>query len=309
MHQDIRQTKNYKKFLQDNGCLVKDNIFILPIPKCNTSFIKIQRSKYINFKKVSFLSKKYNASNIRVELMIEKQKSEKVKKSLLNHGFKKSENIDTSTKTILIDLKKSIDQIYKETKSAKRHIKKAKNNQVEIKIISGEKNKKFESEKNKLFRLIKKHQGYKNLGKYPEKWLNSLIKNFKDKSWLIIGYKGKKIASGGIFLCSRDAMHYIRGASNNLGYKNSASYLMMWSAIKLAKELNLKTFDMEGIFDQRYQKTTNSWKGFTQFKKSFGGQEIEFIETYEKNINKKLNIIEKIIKKIFMFKNHPRIYP
>ncbi|MBU1323407.1 peptidoglycan bridge formation glycyltransferase FemA/FemB family protein, partial [Patescibacteria group bacterium] len=51
--------------------------------------------------------------------------------------------------------------------------------------------------------------------------------------------------------------------------------LLVWEAIKLAKKLGCKRFDFEGIDDKR-------WPGFTRFKKSFGGIEIEYRGSFSK---------------------------
>jgi lipid II:glycine glycyltransferase (peptidoglycan interpeptide bridge formation enzyme) len=57
--------------------------------------------------------------------------------------------------------------------------------------------------------------------------------------------------------------------------------LLTWEAIKLAKKLGDRRFDFEGIADERFP-VTNKWLGFSRFKKSFGGNKIEYIGSFSK---------------------------
>jgi len=49
---------------------------------------------------------------------------------------------------------------------------------------------------------------------------------------------------------------------------------------KLAKKMGCKIFDFEGIYDDRFP--LKSWLGFSRFKKSFGGLEVEYPGAYSK---------------------------
>ena len=63
-------------------------------------------------------------------------------------------------------------------------------------------------------------------------------------------------------------------AASDAGKKLFAPTLCAWEAIKLSKKHGSKIFDFEGIYDERFP--LKSWHGFTRFKKSFGGREIEY---------------------------------
>jgi lipid II:glycine glycyltransferase (peptidoglycan interpeptide bridge formation enzyme) len=49
---------------------------------------------------------------------------------------------------------------------------------------------------------------------------------------------------------------------------------MVWYGILWGKKRGAKMFDFEGIYDSRFP--NKSWLGFTHFKKSFGGKEVEY---------------------------------
>jgi peptidoglycan pentaglycine glycine transferase (the first glycine) len=57
-------------------------------------------------------------------------------------------------------------------------------------------------------------------------------------------------------------------------------YFIVWEAMKEAKKRGCKIWDFEGIYDARWP--NKSWLGFSHFKKSFGGEEIEFPGSFEK---------------------------
>jgi len=50
----------------------------------------------------------------------------------------------------------------------------------------------------------------------------------------------------------------------------------VWEALKLSRKKGCTQFDFVGVFDERIQNQFQSWKGFTKFKKGFGGKEIYY---------------------------------
>jgi len=82
------------------------------------------------------------------------------------------------------------------------------------------------------------------------------------------------IEAGAIFLIGDEISYYWQAFSNNEGRKNFAQYRIVWEGILWAKKQGAKIFDFEGIYDERFP--NKNWKGFTHFKKSFGGYEVEY---------------------------------
>ena len=66
------------------------------------------------------------------------------------------------------------------------------------------------------------------------------------------------------------------GANTSVGRNLLAKPLVLWEAIKESKRRGLKVFDFEGIYDKRFPKLNKGWKGFSNFKKGFGGEKVEF---------------------------------
>ncbi len=104
---------------------------------------------------------------------------------------------------------------------------------------------------------------------------------FKKNSHILLAKTGDKIISALFILLHNKTAYYVYAASNNEGRKNFSPTLLTWNAILLTKKEGCKTFDFDGIYDDRFPIKT--WLGFTKFKKGFGGKEIEYPGAFIKN--------------------------
>ena len=313
---DIRQSIEYANFLKKNGWIVlkidesKNSLAFVWKTTCNTfNLLQLHRNSEIeDFEVINKIIKKYKIAYVRIEANINED-NKIIQNKLLENNFKISKWIQNPTATQIINLNKPLKIIFKELKSSKRHILRAKRNKLKIENINGKKVKQNKLKIKEILNFFYNHEKEKKLAHYPKTWIHDLIDSFKEKSHFIVAYNNKKeIISAGFFLESNDTMFYIKGSGNKEGYKKDSFYLLMWQAIEIAKKRKLKYFDFEGVYDERHHEYTNSWKGFTQFKKSFGGQERKLLPAYEKIIKKDLNIKDKILKKIFLRKFLPNVY-
>ena len=103
-----------------------------------------------------------------------------------------------------------------------------------------------------------------------EKNYYSLIKCF-DKNCFCITISDQ---AGAVILIHNSVAYYYYAGATGEGTKQNLPYLVVWKAMQEAKKRGCKIWDWEGIYDERWP--NKSWKGFTHFKKSFGGYEIEF---------------------------------
>ncbi len=95
---------------------------------------------------------------------------------------------------------------------------------------------------------------------------------------------------------SKNECLYVQTGITKVGYQNLANYLIVWEALKYAKKQGYKVFDFEGIYDPRFPKERGSWKNFTEFKKRFHGNIIEYPNPYIKIYNPVFYIIYQISK-------------
>jgi lipid II:glycine glycyltransferase (peptidoglycan interpeptide bridge formation enzyme) len=276
---DLRQTKKYGNFLQEIGWEVVHlkianrplQIFIKKLPFLPFSFIKIQRPQTINFKKIKKIFFKHKTLIVKIEpdlfLNDGKNQIKDQKKFFENSGFKQDKHGLLPSKTTWINLKKDEEYLLKQIKKDARYcLKQALKNSIQI-----IKSKNLET----FHQLLRQNCRLGRLFAYPLSHLKILKKTLKKDFLLFLAHDNfKKPLSGAVILFSPEVAYYYLAATSKEGRKLLAQYLILWEAIKEAKKAGKEIFDLEGIYDERFPQ--KSWLGFSHFKKSFGGQEIEY---------------------------------
>ena len=180
------------------------------------------------------------------------------------------------TKTIILDLSKPENEIFKHFSEAKRRaIRKAAKNNVTV-IMS--------DDIDEMIRIKSKSAGF--LGILTTYGLSQLWQTFKPKNAIILLAQHNGISRlspksiniiGGVFLIiwEKTAYYWIVGATFQ-GKKLFAPTLLVWEAIKTAKQRGCTSFDFVGVWDERFPKVNKEWLGFTKFKEGFGGRELYY---------------------------------
>lgn len=273
--QDIRQTPKYAKYLRAIGwnTIEKRGVyyFLKKIPLAGF-VVKIQRPEIVDLETIKQISQKQRIFQIIIE-----PKDEMGAKHLKAFGFKRSKNPYLPTKTLVLDLtqsKKGLVSQFK--KDARQALKKTKNLKVdEIKI------KDLES-----FRSVWKKSVSPKRFIPPLSDLKALKKIFKNDCLLLscIDTSKQEIVAGAIFLKTKKSAYYWQAFTNKKGRRLLAQYRLVWKGIVWAKERGAKIFDFEGIYDERFP--NKSWRGFSHFKKSFGGHEVKYPGAFTKLLPK-----------------------
>lgn len=90
-----------------------------------------------------------------------------------------------------------------------------------------------------------------------------------------------KIPIATIMLFNHDGvLYYPYGGSDPKHKEYMAPSLLHWEAIKLGKKLGCKIYDLWGSYKEKPDES-DPWWGIYRFKKSFGGSEITFPETFD----------------------------
>ncbi len=268
---DLRQSKVYANYLKSIGWKIenKENTFVYlrKIPILGW-FAKIQRPEKLSSKSINFINKKYQPLQFSIE-----PKNKKQVDFINNFNFKISNFTSLPTKTLIIDLKKSekelLNSFSPKTRYNVRNSKKGQIKIIESKNILDFTNfwrKNFEKKRFPFFS--------------QQKNIIALQKSFDKNSHTLLAKKNGKIIACLFLISSNEVMYYMYAASNDKGRKYFAPTLLTWNAILLAKKSGCKVFDFDGIYDDRFPIKT--WKGFTKFKKGFGGEEIEYPGCYTK---------------------------
>jgi hypothetical protein len=267
---DIRQSINYGKYLESMGWTVERisgvNYFIRHFWIVG-SILKIQRPSKLDFQTIDKLCRKYGVFHIVIE-----PDSEKNVGKLKAKGYRLSGSPFLPSKTLQIDLSQPEKEIFgKLKKDARAAVKRG--GVIKIKEYS------LPSEIKKWRQGWKENVSFK---KYVpgEDQLIKLRKSFPQSESLFLASHNivGRIIGGALFTISRErddtVCYYWYGFSGNEGRTSLSQYPLLYHAILWAKSHGCKTFDFEGIYDPRFP--NSSWKGFTHFKKSFGGTEVTY---------------------------------
>lgn len=169
------------------------------------------------------------------------------------------------TKTIMIDLTSTEEEIFHKFSEAKRRA-----------VRRAVKNNLYIQESNNIGDLIKiKNKSAGFLGFITTTGTRQLWETFTEKNTttLLAYEKDNHKLIGGIMLLFHDATAYywIAGATRE-GKKLFAPTLLAWEALKLSKKRGMKQFDFVGVWDERLPQENKQWLGFTRFKEGFGGE-------------------------------------
>ena len=112
----------------------------------------------------------------------------------------------------------------------------------------------------------------------------------KENKTILFAKKDGEILAGAFLIFYNEKAYYYQAGSTAKKRELLAPYLVVWESIKLAKEKGCEKFDFEGVVDKRI-KVTKKWKGFTHFKRGFGGYEIEYLGSFVKYYNPVVKLI------------------
>lgn len=263
---DLRQTKEYGNFLNQIGWVVErhktEQYFIKKIPLLGAA-IKLQRVSHFPLKQIEKLSKKYRI----FEIIFEPEMLSKKELILLKqNGYKLSNNPYLPTKTLRIDISKPTEEILKEMKKDARYsIRKSQ------KLVTNS------SQNIELFESSWRSAVGTKRHVLPLHELKAIKNSFGNNMTIIMN---EFHTSGALFLIAGGVCYYWVGFTDEFARKSLIQYQVLWKGIQWAKKHHAKTFDFEGIYDERFPK--KDWKGFTHFKRSFGGTEVEYPGCYIK---------------------------
>lgn len=261
----LRQSKEFARFMDLSGWIVeKANscyAYLRKIPPFPPLIMKIQYpTPPIPFTQIEKLAQKYHPLKIQIQPL-------KFEAELKKYGYKPSKEAGHVTKTIQLDLAQSEEKILAQMKKDARYgIKKAK--AKNIKTLRNLEIEKFR----KAWRKAVSWQRY-----LPSlKNLFNLKKTFGANALFLVANSkiNSEIIAGALILIAERTAYYYYAFTSRRGRKEQAQYLLVWEAIKKAKRRGCQIFDFEGVYDQRFP--NKSWQGFSHFKKSFGGKEINY---------------------------------
>ena len=269
---DFRQYKGWGDYLKMRGWLTdtvksfdgkgKLQVLIFKLGWWPWTLLKLQRNELDpDFNDLKRLKKKYRVLQTVIE-PLKIQNVEDYKKA----GFKRSRLPFLATKTVVIDLRKDEKQLWKNlSENAKRLIK--ANKEVENEEMGPDEFHEIWRKNSKVWVLTLTE-------------LKNLIKSFGKNGRLSVARDDRGVHSGLLSLQTKDTLNYFQTWTSDLGRKSGAHYKLVWEEILRAKAGGVTYFDFEGIYDEEFP--IKKWKGFTEFKKKFGGEIVHHPGSFSK---------------------------
>jgi len=301
IHTHYTQSEEYATFMQKVGWQVipyEHFVYKRKVPLLG-SIIKVPRTPLkIDYQKLDILAKKNKALLVKIEphFVLENNDKEKALRFLKDQKFSLDNFPICQTKTILVDLTQKEEQFLKSLRSETRHhLRKSWKQNLLMEIISNDSSPKAEKILTKFYTLFEKCAKERNFYSPFEKQMKDLWESFKQKATIILIYEkdNPEPLSGTLVLTYKNTAYYKYGASIPHGRKKYSSYFLFWEMFKWAHQRNLKTFDLEGIYDPRY-KRTKKYKGFTQFKRGWSKNERTYLGSFSKHYSLPVKFISKI---------------
>jgi len=267
--QDIRQTREWGRFLASRGWIIKKIpkqdprgeifCFIKRIPLTPFGVMKVQRWRgKLDFNKLKRLKKKYGV----IYTVLEPRGGEILLPGNRIWQYKLSKAPYLPSKTIIVDLRKSEAKLWKDLSENAKRI---------LRISMGQPMGAKEIEPEIFWRAWKEAGRWRGLNKTD---LYRLKNAFGKKCRLVVSKKNNRLLSGIVLLESKNTINYFQSWTNKEGRRVRSHYFLIWNEILRAKKRGLKYWDFEGIYDNRFP--LKKWKGFSEFKKKFGGREVDW---------------------------------
>jgi hypothetical protein len=192
--------------------------------------------------------------------------------------------------TSIIDLTQNLDTIWQKMhNNSKRYIKQAEKEDIKIRI---------NCEYDKFFQIYKDFLRKKGINSFFEVFgLGIIPRDMMEKNGtlFVADYNGE-ILGGNLFLEDDSVIENWVPASKRLDNEKErsklvgcANRLILWEAIKYAKEKGMTEFDLGGLFPENEAEKNSIEKGINSFKLSFGGEVVPGY-LYEKGYSKILKI-------------------
>lgn len=188
------------------------------------------------------------------------------------YNFYKSPMHLTADLTLQLDISKDLDEILKGMRKNTRYaVRKAEKSK--LKIVQSQKLEYIDL----LFKLQTKTQQKHKFVAFSKSFFQKQFAVFlaDNQAVLFLAYQGDILCAVAFIIFYKDEAVYHYAGNSSLAYKNNASYLIQWEAIKEAKKRNLKKYNFWGVAPKDSPK--HRYWGVSIFKRGFGGEEVSYL--------------------------------
>lgn len=292
MHADIRQSEQWARYLELLGWRsfrTSKSINVEVISKFGLTSAKVQRPAILDARdldEIERICKREKCLYVKIE-----PSTGQDLKILEENGYEQNNEPLSPTKTLEINITKPEGTLwYSLNKGTRYSVNKAKKEGNTVEITSYSKPKTLKN----VHKILKQSNRRNGIRTYPLKDLYTKVDVFGDKSFIAISRNEKgEMCGANVYLGYNENIWYMHGGTTRKGRKTNAGYLLTWESILYFQKIGYKLLDMEGIEDERF-KFTKKWKGFSDFKKKFGGKQVEYPYPYVKYFSTTARVISKL---------------
>ncbi|OGD04880.1 hypothetical protein A3D85_03060 [Candidatus Amesbacteria bacterium RIFCSPHIGHO2_02_FULL_47_9] len=266
--EDMRQSEAYAQYMKCIGWEVEK----IPGTRCQIfvrrlgvlgAVAKLQRTRLpLPWTVIDKILRKNRVILMRVEPLNCNFSAEEFEKA----GYKSEREPLRATKTIRINLNKNPQELLFSFKRARSWINKLVKNKHKVEIGNFD----------KFFEVWKKATRIQNIWSSSKKDFDNLWGSFGENAFSIT----IDDICGCLILMHDKVAYYYYGAALPAAKGQNLPYLTIWEAMREARKRGAKVWDWEGVYDPRFPNP--KWKGFTQFKNTFGGEEVWFPGSFGK---------------------------
>lgn len=203
-------------------------------------------------------------------------------------GAKKSHHIDPEH-TWVLDLPKTDEEIYQII--GKNKARAHRNHEIKEISLRTSKNP---ADMKIFFKFYESVAEKDNFQTNERKYLENQLK-FDFATLYIAEFQGKPIGAT-IMYTGKDACYYAYAGADYEFRKKEAGAILLTQMLMDARAAGKKIFDFWGITTSENPK--DPWYGFTKFKKSFGGRQVDYAGTYDIPIYRKKYAIYSLLRPI-----------
>jgi lipid II:glycine glycyltransferase (peptidoglycan interpeptide bridge formation enzyme) len=198
---------------------------------------------------------------------------------------KRSKKNHEPAQTLMLDLRKSEDEILAEMKQKTRYnIRLAEKRGVEIKESQN-----LEKDIEIFYEISRETAERDKISIHPFEYYQKMVTEINSEKIKLYLAKYENQVIGAIIIRFFGGMAtYLHGASSNLHRNVMVNYAIQWRAIQDAKSHGCEKYDFGGIKITE-ENNKNSWQGITRFKLSFAPKEkiVDFPGCWDIVINKR----------------------
>ncbi|MEP7167201.1 MAG: GNAT family N-acetyltransferase [Candidatus Woesebacteria bacterium] len=285
--EDFHQSVEYAKVMEGIGWCsipVDGSRFVIK-PLGPIALSKMQRPRVINVNKIRELCRKLNVVHFILEpaplsILIDKAGKKHVlsfltpkdqmaaQKILRSCGLYKTNEHYAHTKTALIDIASSLNDVIKSLPAKTRYnIKVAKRSEVSYAttLFSAVTKK----QKQDFFSLLTRWSKEKKIFGFSNDFLETVMNSFPTTGWLITAYSQDEFLGAMMVFVHDRIGYYFYTATSSKGKLFHVPTGLTQEALKLSQEKGADIFDFCSVYDERYPNEHPRWKGFTTFKERF----------------------------------------